>query len=54
MSSVDKATPTAAEMVNLARQVPVLCFAEQKDMKNSETVGKLFWGRSGNESEART
>lgn len=36
------------------RLVPVLCFAEQKDLKNSETVRKLFWGRSGNESEART
>lgn len=36
------------------RLVPVLCFAEQKDLKNSETVRKLFWGRSGNESEVRT
>ncbi len=54
MSSVDKATPNAAEMVNLARLVPVLCFAEQKNLQNSETVRKLFWGRSGNEGEVRT
>ncbi len=36
------------------RLVPVLCFAEQADLKNSETVRKLFWGRTGNESEVRT
>jgi hypothetical protein len=33
------------------RLVPIFCFAEQKDLKNSETVRKLFWGRSGTESE---
>ena len=32
------------------RLVPILCYSEQKDLKNSETVRKLFWGRSGNET----
>ena len=36
------------------RLVPIFCFAEQKDLKNSETVRKLFWGRSGNENELGT
>jgi len=35
------------------RLVPIFCFAEQKDLKNSETVRKLFWGRSGIETELR-
>ena len=29
------------------RLVPVLCFSETPNQKNSETVRKLFWGRSG-------
>jgi hypothetical protein len=36
------------------RLVPVLCYAEQEDLQNSESVRKLFWGRTGNESEVRT
>jgi len=36
------------------RLVPVLCFAEQEDAKNSEAVRELFWGRTGNENEVRT
>ena len=36
------------------RLVPVLCFSEQQDQKNSATVRKLFWGRTGSESEVRT
>lgn len=32
-----------------ARLVPVLCFAEKPDMTNSESVRRLFWGRTGNE-----
>ena len=34
------------------RLVPVLCYSEQEDLKNSAAGRKLFWGRSGNE-EAR-
>jgi len=30
-----------------ARLVPVLCYSEQPDVVNSESVRKLFWGRSG-------
>ncbi len=29
------------------RLVPVLCFSETPNQENSETVRKLFWGRSG-------
>jgi len=29
------------------RLVPVLCFSEQPDAQNSETVRELFWGRRG-------
>ncbi len=36
------------------RLVPILCYSEQKDLKNSEAVRKLFWGRSGNETAADT
>jgi hypothetical protein len=36
------------------RLVPVLCFSEQQDQKNSATVRKLFWGRTGSETEVRT
>ena len=36
------------------RLVPVMCFSEQENLKNSETVRKLFWGRTGNESDVRT
>lgn len=32
---------------NRARLVPVLCYAEEPDLVNSESVRKLFWGRSG-------
>ena len=35
------------------RLVPVLCYSEQQDLKNSEAVRKLFWGRTGNEGEVR-
>lgn len=35
------------------RLVPVLCYSEQKDLKNSEIVRKLFWGRTGNEVDNR-
>ena len=31
------------------RLVPVLCYAEQPGMQNSESVRKLFWGRAGPE-----
>ncbi|MFT5351607.1 MAG: hypothetical protein ACI9MF_002430 [Gammaproteobacteria bacterium] len=30
-----------------ARLVPVLCYSEQPDVVNSESVRKLFWGRTG-------
>jgi hypothetical protein len=30
-----------------ARLVPVLCYSEVPDVVNSESVRKLFWGRSG-------
>ena len=32
------------------RLVPVLAYAERPGLKNSETVRKLFWGRTGTES----
>ncbi len=32
------------------RLVPVLCYSEQPEMKNSASVRKLFWGRTGEES----
>ncbi|MGI9318002.1 MAG: HalD/BesD family halogenase [bacterium] len=35
------------------RLVPVLCYAETPDLTNSESVRKLFWGRTGNESEVQ-
>lgn len=35
------------------RLVPVLCYSEHEDLKNSEAVRKLFWGRTGNEIESR-
>ena len=35
------------------RLVPVLCYSEQEDQKNSAAVRKLFWGRTGNEAQAR-
>ena len=31
------------------RLVPVLCYSEQPEMKNSESVRQLFWGRTGEE-----
>lgn len=34
------------------RLVPVLCYSEQPGMKNSASVRKLFWGRTGNELES--
>jgi hypothetical protein len=33
------------------RLVPVLCYSETPDQVNSETVRKLFWGRSGPETD---
>ncbi len=33
------------------RLVPVLCYSEQPDLMNSESVRKLFWGRTGNEGK---
>ena len=30
-----------------ARLVPVLCYSEKPDVVNSESVRKLFWGRTG-------
>ena len=32
---------------NKARLVPVLCYSEAPDVVNSESVRKLFWGRTG-------
>ncbi len=32
------------------RLVPVLCYSEQPGMKNSDSVRKLFWGRTGEDS----
>jgi len=34
------------------RLVPVLCYSEQQDLKNSDAVRKLFWGRTGNEVDS--
>jgi hypothetical protein len=34
------------------RLVPVLCYSVEPDLKNSEAVRKLFWGRSGSEATA--
>ena len=36
------------------RLVPVLCYSESPGQVNSETVRKLFWGRSGPEIENST
>jgi len=36
------------------RLVPVLCYSEQQDLKNSVAVRQLFWGRSGTETGAGT
>jgi hypothetical protein len=36
-----------------ARLVPVLCYSEQPDLKNSDSVRMLFWGRTGNDAEVR-
>lgn len=33
-----------------SRLVPVLCYAEEPDLVNSESVRQLFWGRSGPQS----
>ena len=32
-----------------SRLVPVLCYSEQANKQNSESVRKLFWGRTGTE-----
>lgn len=37
---------------NRARLVPVLCYAEDPDLVNSESVRQLFWGRSASESQS--
>ena len=34
------------------RLVPVLCYSEEPNVVNSETVRKLFWGRSGPDDQA--
>lgn len=36
------------------RLVPVLCFSEQPGSVNSDTVRRLFWGRTGTRAQART
>lgn len=36
---------------NKARLVPVLCYSEAPDVVNSESVRKLFWGRTGPEDQ---
>ncbi|MGU9956507.1 MAG: hypothetical protein ACNYPI_02325 [Arenicellales bacterium WSBS_2016_MAG_OTU3] len=36
------------------RLVPVLCYAKTPDLKNSDAVRKLFWGRTGNETTVDT
>ena len=36
-----------------ARLVPVLCYSEQPDLKNSDSVRMLFWGRTGSEAQVR-
>ena len=33
------------------RLVPVLCYGERPGLENSEAVRKLFWGRTGTESD---
>lgn len=33
------------------RLVPVFCYAERPGLENSETVRKLFWGRTGTEDD---
>ncbi|MGI9335505.1 MAG: HalD/BesD family halogenase [Gammaproteobacteria bacterium] len=35
------------------RLVPVLCYSVDPQLENSDSVRKLFWGRTGNEAEAR-
>ena len=37
-----------------ARLVPVLCYAEEPDLVNSESVRQLFWGRTGAASSANS
>jgi len=39
---------------NRARLVPVLCYAEDPNLVNSESVRQLFWGRSGSRSDSRS
>lgn len=34
------------------RLVPVLCYAEEPSLVNSESVRQLFWGRSGTDTQA--
>ena len=34
------------------RLVPVLCYAEDPDLMNSESVRQLFWGRSGSRASS--
>ena len=36
------------------RLVPVLCYSVVPDLKNSDEVRKLFWGRTGRETAAYT
>lgn len=37
---------------SVPRLVPILCFSEKPGQVNSESVRKLFWGRTGNETAA--
>ena len=39
---------------NRPRLVPVLCYSETPDLMNSETVRKLFWGRTGPDAKDET
>jgi len=36
---------------DIPRLVPVLCYGERPDLVNSESVRKLFWGRTGKEKQ---
>lgn len=45
--SLHRVTPIVGKRPRL---VPVLCYAEQSGMKNSESVRRLFWGRAGLEA----
>lgn len=46
--TLHRVTPVAGKRPRL---VPVLCYAEQPGMQNSESVRKLFWGRADTDVE---